>query len=250
MFAIAAILGSLFAVPTPILAWSPETRARVVRDATRMMPRSLRTLLERHQRQVMRGALDPTADEDSPAHRPPWDRDGTLPSRIEAASDDVVRAVDEQLPFAEVARRFGELAHFVADAGFPPNAGANGDADRYRHFTALVDDRLEKIPFVFYGQSAPDLSVGDRRAFSIEILEEARKEDAELARAYEAAGPDPHPSAFDDRSVPFAVASLSYSQTVTHVVQAWLDAWKRANGDLGRTPYVHQIADAPSGDGR
>ena len=52
------------------------------------------------------------------------------------------------------------------------------------------------------------------------------------------AHPRSAPSAFDDRSVPFAIGSLSYSRTVTYIVRAWLAAWDGAHGDLGRTPYM------------
>ena len=59
-------------------------------------------------------------------------------------------------------------------------------------------------------------------------------------RAYAAAGDPPHPSAFDDRSVPFAIASLSYSHAITDVARAWLAAWSQAGGDVGRTPYLER----------
>ena len=69
-------------------------------------------------------------------------------------------------------------------------------------------------------------------------MAEARAEDTELARAYAAAGNPPAAAAFDDRSVPFAVASLSYSRTVTRVVRVWIRAWRDASGDVSRTPYL------------
>ena len=63
-------------------------------------------------------------------------------------------------------------------------------------------------------------------------------EDRELARAYAAAGDPPAAAAFDDRSIPFAVGSLSYSRAVNDIVRAWLTAWRMAGGDTGRTPYA------------
>ena len=221
----------------PAFAWSPRARVRMVEDARKLMPRALRDVLARHEREIRRGMLTPLTAEGTPAHLPPW-QDGTLDAEIAGRSARVTAAVDAQEPFAVVALRLGELAHFVADAGFPPLAGGSGDEDRYAHFSSLVDDRLDKIPLVFYGHGDPMLERGDAEAFARAVLEKAREEDSELARAYEAAGPTPHPSAFDDRSVPFAVASLAYSRTVTRIANAWLDAWQRAHGDLGRTPYL------------
>ena len=79
-------------------------------------------------------------------------------------------AVDGREPFAVVALRFGELAHFVADAAFPPLAGGSGDEARYAHFSSLVDDRLDKIPLVFYGHGDPMLERGDAAAFARAVL--------------------------------------------------------------------------------
>jgi hypothetical protein len=75
------------------------------------------------------------------------------------------------------------------------------------------------------------------RGFTLGVLERARAEDGTLAKAYAAAPSWDDPIAFDDRSVPFAVASLSYSHAVTDIVQAWLAAWSRCHGDMGGTPY-------------
>ncbi len=218
-------------------AFPPETRLRIVDEAIRLMPASLRLALENHREEVRRGALEPLAEEDGPEHRPPRDG-GSLDRAVAAAASDVVAAVARPAPFPEVCRRFGRLAHFVTDAGFPPGAsGAEGDA-RYASFSRYVAVKLPKFPLVFHGHEDPALSRGDFAAFARAILDQARNEDRHLARAYLAAGDPPDPAAFDDRSVPFAIASLSYSRSVTHVVRAWLRAWEEAGGDLGRTPYA------------
>ena len=44
-------------------------------------------------------------------------------------------------------------------------------------------------------------------------------------------------SDFDDRSVPFAIGSLSYSRSINDVVRVWLTVWENAGGDMGYTPY-------------
>ncbi len=69
------------------------------------------------------------------------------------------------------------------------------------------------------------------------MLNRAAAEDTELARTYARAGDPPNPALFDDRSVPFAVASLSYSHTFTDIVNVWLAAWSRGGGDMDAIPY-------------
>jgi len=222
---------------SPARSWKPETRVRMVDEAVRLMPASLRLALEHHRKALLGGALEPMTGEGGPAHLPPW-QEGTLDSQVAVSALGLVASVENAAPFREVARGFGELAHYVADAGFPPGASGQAGLGRYEDFAAFCESRIERFPLVFYGHQ--ELEPGDDafNTFTLRILNRARAEDTELARAYAQAGDPPDPAAFDDRSVPFAVASLSYSHSVTDIVRAWLAAWKQAHGDTGRTPYT------------
>jgi len=234
---ILVLLGTLLLAARPAAAWTAPTRMRMVDEAVRLMPPSLRAALERQREPLLRGALEPMTAEDAVAHRPPW-QGGTLDREIAARIDALARSAGETRSFAALARSFGDLAHFVADASFPPGAAGTQGAARYQDFGKYCESRLGRIPLVFWGHDGPAGVPGDPQAFALEILEQARAEDRELARAYARAGDPPDPTAFDDRSVPFAIASLSYTRSVTHIVRAWLTAWGKANGDLKETPYL------------
>jgi hypothetical protein len=224
----------------PVLAWSPETRVHMTDEAVRLMPASLRLALETHREPLLRGLLSPMTREDDPEHRPRW-LQGTLDRAVEAEIVALAETLSGPASFAEIAERFGRVAHYVADAGFPPGVSDQGGAGlRYAHFADFCEDRQERFPVVFYGHDDPDLDRGDFQAFALAVMDRARGEDAELERAYAAAGSPPNPAAFDDRSVPFAVGSLSFSRTFTDIVNVWLAVWKTAGGDMGRTPYRQQ----------
>ena len=220
----------------PAFAWTAATRVVMIDDAVKLMPPSLRKVLEKRRNDVRRGMLEPMTQEDALAHRPPWDH-GALDTSVDAAARDLVSGATTRVSFHDVARRFGVLAHFVADAGFPPAAAGPAAASRYAHFAALCETRRPRFPLVFYGHGNDALAKDDFKAFTLQILERARTEDANLARAYDEAPSWTDAASFDDRSVPFAIASLSYSRTVTDIVQAWLAAWRDCHGDLGGTPY-------------
>jgi hypothetical protein len=220
----------------PAFAWTAATRVVMIDDAVKLMPPSLRKVLEKRRNDLRRGMLEPMTQEDALAHRPPWE-DGALDASVDAAARDLVSGATTRVSFHDVARRFGVLAHFVADAGFPPAAAGAAGATRYAHFAALCETRRPRFPLVFYGHGNDALAKDDFKAFTRSILERARSEDANLARAYAEAPSWTDAAAFDDRSVPFAIASLSYSRTVTDIVQAWLAAWRDCHGDLGGTPY-------------
>lgn len=227
---------------SPTAAWQPETRVRVADEAIRLMPESLKLALQSHRAPLLRGLLAPLTGEDGGEHRPPWaaGTPGTLDQRVELEVAELMRALDRSAPFSEVAARFGAVAHYVMDAGFPPAmSGADGDR-RHAHFSRFCESRRERFPLVFYGHDSTELEAGDVRGYAVAVMQRARAEDLMLARAYAAAGEPPNPAAFDDRSVPFAVGSLSYSRSFTDVVRVWLAAWQRAGGDMGRTPYLHR----------
>jgi hypothetical protein len=234
---VAVLVALLVVAPArPAVAWSAATRVVMIDDAIKLMPPSLRKVLEKRRSDVLRGMLEPLTQEDGPAHRPPWDG-GTLVGSVDGAAKDLVSGATTQVSFHDVSRRFGVLAHFVADAGFPPGAAGDAGASRYAHFANLCETRRSKFPFVFYGHDNAALSKSDFKTFTLMILERARAEDVNLARAYALAADSADVAAFDDRSVPFAIASLSYSHTVTDIVQAWLAAWRECHGDLAGTPY-------------
>jgi hypothetical protein len=221
---------------SPAVAWAPETRVRMVDEAARLMPAGLRAALENHREALRRGMLEPMVREDGPEHRPPWAR-GTLDAAVEREALGLLEILGHPTAFDEIARRFGRVAHYVADAGFPPGASKRGGSERYAHFSAFCEDRRARFPFVFYGHDDETLAAGNWRGFALRVMEQASQGDRELARAYAAAGDPPDPAAFDDRSVPFAIGSLSYSRTITHIVRIWLGIWQRAGGDMGRIPY-------------
>jgi len=220
----------------PALAWAPAARVRMIDEATRLMPASLRLALTHDREALLRGALEPMADEDGPEHRPA-SAGGTLETALAARHAAVVRALQEGRPFGEVVHALGELAHFLADAEFPPNARAGADR-RYVFLSQFVEDRRTRFPLVFYGHDDAELERRDLTAFTRRELDDAARLDGELQGALAAAGPGVGPAAFDDRSVPFAVGSLAWSRTVTGVVRVWCDAWRRGGGDLARTPYL------------
>jgi hypothetical protein len=190
---------------------------------------------------VLRGALEPLTAEGQAGHTP-----ATLPGNAEQLSNNLVHAVNTQQPFAEIAESFGRLSHAIADAGYPPLAAGKSGKNHYQHFGSFVEGRMAKFPLVFYGHQQATLQDFDRAAQVRTILTRALGDDARLEHTYAQAGDPPSARFFDDRSVPFAVGSLAYSRSVTDIVRFWLDAWKRANGDMGRTPYLQPTAPSES----
>ena len=231
------VVSALLFSAAPASAWAPETRVRMIDEAVRLMPASLRTAFEGHREELLRGMLAPMVQEDAVEHRPPWNG-GSLDTTVEREARELLATLGEPQRFGEIARRFGSVAHYVADAGFPPGAGRDdGGAARYTHFSWFCEDRRGRFPVVFYGHDDATLNEGDWRRFTLHVMKRSGEDDERLASAYAVAGDPPDPAAFDDRSIPFAVGSLAYSRSITNIVRIWLSIWQRADGDMGRIPY-------------
>lgn len=220
---------------TPARAWVPQTRVRMIDEAVRFMPPSLRIALEKHRTELLRGMLDPMTREDGAEHRAPA-QDGTLEQSVAVEAAKLAALLAEPTPFSTIAEQFGKLAHFVLDTGFPPGVGPGADG-RYRLFGEFCESRRKRFPLVFYGHANERLGRGDYRGYALETIERSLQDDRRLAETYARAAEHPHASDFDDRSVPFAIGSLAYSRSINDVVRVWLTVWEKAHGDMGGTPY-------------
>lgn len=240
----AKFLGFLIVLATlasPALAWTARTRITMTQQALVLMPRSLRTALKAHSQAMLRGLLEPLQEEDKATHRPRT-AGGTLEQSIMAASRELRDVLDRPASFDEVAEAFGRLAHFTLDASFPPGATARDDTvdRRYDHFAALCEERLLKFPLVYYDDQDLAGGPGELENYIEGIVARAGENDTVLADAYARAGNPLRATAFDDRSIPFAIASLSYSHSINDLARVWLAVWQEAAGDMSHTPFRKQ----------
>jgi len=231
-------------------AWTTATELRVAREAVRLMPLALKTILEVRGAELAAGVREGAFQEGSPEHTlNPGQRGPTAATRLETITSEIVAMIDGHVPFATVARRMGVAAHIVCDLNNPLHVSAEdpGEARYALDYAQYVETNLGKFPLVFYGWANANLDapVGSRRggvaAFAAETAQRARSYYAPIGRAYDPAATSPLTERFDVRSLPFGVGSLSYSNSVTDTARLWLHIWKRAHGDLRGTPYLSRV---------
>ena len=219
---------------TEARAWTPEMERRVARESARLMPPSLRRILQAHFEDVSAGVAE--ASSAKPSGAAPV---GT-PARVEAIAREIEKSINDHKPFAQVSRRFGVLTHWVCALQDPLLAS---DVDPRESQYALdyalyVEGNLEKYPLVFYGWPDPMLDAGNVAGFAESAVSRARRYYAHISRAYNPGNPTPRAQRFDVRSLPFGIGSLCYSRCVTDTARIWLHIWKGAHGDLHGTPYL------------
>jgi hypothetical protein len=227
--------------PAPACGWFDPVQGDAIDHATRLMPDALRRLLTRHRRSVLEGARQAreSAASDPGSHlQPPLAADGAA-RRLAEALASAIDQLNRHAPLRQVAASLGAAAHDVADLTNPfqclaAHDPARADAARFAEYLGATAPRAR---VVFEGYTDPDLDAGDPAAFGRRLADRSRTYLDDLIGAYRRFDAEGDAALFDDRSVPFGVASLSYSRTVTDTARAWLYAWRGAHGDLAGLPY-------------
>ncbi len=216
-------------------AFTPESRVSIVLDAFKLMPPALRVQLEKHKKTCLTGTLEPLTTEGEAVHSS--DGDGSfLFQKISEQTEKVITMIDGHEPFGKVIYEMGILAHYVTDLNFP--LSQNGDGKEYYHDLArFCASKEQKIRVVFYGFSDPDLAQKDVRTFSERAMKRSISNIPYLKDSFERALNGSRDE-FDDRSILFGIASLSYSHAVTDIARIWLFVWNEARGDLTGTPHL------------
>jgi hypothetical protein len=220
-----AVLLLFLAAPRDARAWTDATRTRMVRDALKVTPQSLAIILQHYQKDLLRGVTEPSQHESEEVHYLTADgSSGLAAAAVVAKEKEALTYLKRKHGLRRFTFEMGTLAHLTADVSFPLNTS---DADPreplYREaYRAYVEEMLVKIPFVL-----------DRKPLGDGGLEASLKESARKAgRGYDRIGvafdDEGRPlsaTALDERSVPFGLASIAYSQAVNDIARVWARIW-------------------------
>ncbi len=121
------------------------------------------------------------------------------------------------------------VAFLVLLIGFPSSAPAWTDATRLR----MIQDALRVTP-------PAQIQPADLHALMMATAREVGKSYELIGPAFKNDGTPRSRDALDERSIPFGIASLSYSRAVSDIVLVWHSLWASVDGDLSGTPYLDQ----------
>lgn len=228
---------ALLLLAAPAAAWTPGTHRVIAREAARLAPPDLARQIDRHERELLAGAVAPFEDSDPERHFADPGGGGRLEETIVQEIDAAVEAIRSHRPFAEIVHRLGRVSHYVADANNPLSTSAADprEAAYFADYLLYLEQAEPRLPLVFYGLS-PRLD-GRRSvpAWIAATLERGRELYPLVGREYRRIGFDSGRRRFDDRSTAFGVASLAFSHAVTDVSQALRHVWIEAGGADPRT---------------
>ena len=226
---------------SPAGAWTDATRRRMVDDAIKMTPPALATVLERYRSDLILGMTDPLRGEAGEEHRQhPTGNFGSAAGRIALHSKQAVTIIGQPHRLRLAVYALGTAAHFVADVDFPLNCspGPVGDPVYYANYAKYAEKMMPYFLVVLDRKPSPDLAKDRFEEFGKTAALRSSQFVSPIQSAYTPDGKPRSPAHFDEKSVPFGVASLSYSQAVNDIARLWAHLWRSAGGDLGGQPNL------------
>ncbi|PYT10764.1 MAG: hypothetical protein DMF51_17565 [Acidobacteria bacterium] len=222
-------------------SWTDATRSRMIQDALKIAPPALSEILLHYAKDLNRGMLEPSKHEGEEVHFQLADGHGGLAAAgVTKKVDEIRGLLEKRASFRRVTYEMGVLAHLVSDVEFPLNA-SDSDAREplYRDaYCRYIEHVLVRIPFVVDRDEPAALQKNDIQGFVMEIARRAVKNYPLIGPAFKDDGTPAFPSALDERSVPFGIASLSYSHATSDIAWIWRHLWGSINGDMRGTPFV------------
>lgn len=220
---------------TPAAAWTGPTRQRMVDDAIKMCPPSLATLLEKYRSDLIHGMMDPLSDEAKAEHRQHLPGSyGNAAARIANHAEQAVTIIGQPGRLRLAVYALGTAAHFTADVNFPLNCAAGGVGDPlfYKDYQSYAESMMRRFPVVLDAKPNAPLAKDRFEEFGMASAQRSAGYVSHVRSAYTPAGKRISAAAFDEKSLPFGVASLSYSQAVNDIARLWTHLWLRAGGDV------------------
>lgn len=232
-------LAALLAGASPALAWPSSLMESMARDARRLLPRSLASLMYHHEREIL---------EESQRFPPDLAQlmaadlaSGQLqPETLAALEQHAQQAVDllRQKRVTDGVVRLGALLRIPADLADPVVvAGGPGyPSGVTREYYAFVEASLSKIPVVLDDPPALEMERDALSPYWRRVYGRSRGDSGVILLEMFRNGRVVDHRTLDYRSPVFGVASLAYSRAVTSIAATWLALWRSVGGDVTRMP--------------
>jgi len=230
--------------------WPASLQTALLRDACRLVPKTLARLISDREREVV-----------EEAQRLPVDL-----GRLVAADalggklqPETLAVLDGHLADAVLVLRQGRVGEGVVRLGATmripadlADPGLASGAEGYppgltREYYAFIEANLARLPVTLDAPEALELQRDEVGPYWQLLLDRSREQSPLLRREMFRNGRVVDHRGLDWRSPVFAVAQIAYSRAVTGIAATWLALWRQARGDLTRqpSPRVVEPRDAP-----
>jgi hypothetical protein len=225
-------------------AWPHDIVLAMLRDARRLVPRSLSRLIADRESLILEDTehfpepLARAIAQDLGAGKLSPETIAALQARTQDAVDllrqqQVSRGIVSLGATLRIPADLSDPVLTVGRDGYPPGVVAE--------YYAFLEENLEKIPVVLDEADALTLKKVDLPQYWQGLLERSQAQSPVIREELFQKGRTVSHSRLDYRSPVFGVASLSYSRAVTAIAATWLAIWRQAHGDLTRMRPPREI---------
>ncbi|MFI5184883.1 MAG: hypothetical protein ACHQNV_10820 [Vicinamibacteria bacterium] len=225
-------------------AWPSSLVECLIRDARRLIPRSLARLIAEREKQVL---------EDTQHFPLPLGQAMTADLAAGVLAPETLSALDaevseslalfKELRVSDGLIRLGATLRIPADLSDPVlAAGAEGlPSGVAREYYAFIEANLGRLPVVLEDDAALKMPRRQLPAYWQSLLDKSRADAPVLRAELFRGGRVVDHRALDWHSPVFAVAQVAYSRAVTGIAATWLVLWREARGDMTRMRPPKQI---------
>ncbi len=220
-------LACFFALPS--FGWTVATERALASASLELGPPNIRQLVAIHERSFEEGLRDAARHEQQfPELHLGGDRTA-LERLLRKEIDEAVSIMKRRDPIEMFIYQLGVIAHLAGDLNHPIHLGVDTELETRRDdFEQYLERRRPKFPTIFYGIER-DRPI-DRVIRKSQLRAQAFS--PLLENEYFGRGGSRWSREFDDRSTAFAIASLSWSHSVSDLVNIYYEIWRQAGGDV------------------
>jgi hypothetical protein len=225
--------------------WTSRTHQKIAADASKLTPYELKLLLKRHSRELLEGAISPLGGRKGQEHfllvDGSYGRAHIMIDRL--VKNSLLRLKTGKLSLGDFCFELGKISHYIAEVNNPI---LTGDLKRkggwfYKRFVNYTDSNLKSFNLTFDGYENDLLHKRDYKGYAISSAIRSAGLYQNLEEEYLARMKKKADYNFDKKSIPFAVAYLSYNYSVTDTAKVWYYLWKELKGNLSFAPYSKNI---------
>jgi len=228
---IAGLCAVLLLAAPAAMAWSAQTQALIIADAYQLVSPGLQAVLILYQEQLHAGVNAVNISGDEP---------GAIIRQTVRDAQSVREHIATPGGYSVAVQTMGRIAaavstvnHPIASVpGFRNRSFLLGDFDGYidaniRHFQISLPASLADVP-----------ELSDLERFLRGALDKGANLSSLLESAYFEGGVQRRAASFAPTSVPFGVASLSYSAAVKDTAMVWLIIWQASGGSVEKAKLL------------
>jgi hypothetical protein len=223
------------------VGWTSKTHQTIVVQASNLTPYELKLLINKYKTEILAGSIEPLKGTKDENHYLLVDGSyGKVHLRIDAELKTIFQKMrDKTLELPDLCRRLGVISHFIAEVNNPL---LTGDLKResgwlYNNFVKYTDSKLDTFVLTFDGYQSDLLEQGDYQGFIIASAIRSAENFEPLRKTYIVNKDKNLGFEFDEKSIPYAAASLAYNYAVTDTAKMWYYIWQNIHGDMSFAPY-------------